>query len=54
MLTEIFCRKVNELGERNGLRPEEQDRIITVFRQAMANSYMDEQQIYLKLDGGNK
>jgi len=51
LLTQLFCQQVRELGEKNGLSAEEQERIILVFRQAMANSFMDEQQIYLKLSG---
>lgn len=51
LLSELFCQQVRELGERNGLSAEEQERIISVFRQAMANSFMDEHQIYLKLGG---
>ncbi len=51
LLTELFCQEVKELGGQNGLSAEEQERIITVFRQAMSNSFMDDQQIYLKLSG---
>ncbi len=51
LITELFCREVRELGERNSLSAEEQERIITVFRHAMASSFMDDQQIYLKLTG---
>ncbi|MGE0086591.1 MAG: hypothetical protein AB7S75_19465 [Desulfococcaceae bacterium] len=51
LLTELFCQQVRELGEQKGLSAEEQERIITVFRQAMATSFMDDQQIYLKLSG---
>ncbi|MEE4355014.1 MAG: hypothetical protein V2I97_00990 [Desulfococcaceae bacterium] len=52
LFSEIFCQKVKEMGEGEGLSSEEQERIIKVFRQAMANSYMDEHQIYRKLSSG--
>ncbi|MEZ4529251.1 MAG: hypothetical protein R2941_25355 [Desulfobacterales bacterium] len=51
ILIELFCQQVMELGERNDLSAQERERIVTVFRQAMANSFMDDQQIYLKLSG---
>ena len=49
LLSELFSQQVRELGEKNGLSAGEQERIISVFRQAMANSFMDEHQIYLKI-----
>jgi hypothetical protein len=51
LLLNLFCEKLNELAEKEGLTPAENERIKTVFRQAMANPYMNEQHIHSGLTG---
>ncbi|GBC59800.1 hypothetical protein DENIS_0741 [Desulfonema ishimotonii] len=51
LLSELFCSRVEELGDEKGLTAHEKERIIKVFQQALANPFMDEQQIYAKLTG---
>jgi hypothetical protein len=48
-LTELFCRRVRELGQEAGLTEAEIERIIAVYKLARANTYMDERRIWPKL-----
>jgi hypothetical protein len=51
LLLELFDKRLKGLAAQHGLTAEETDRIRRVFRQALANPYMDERQIYPKLTG---
>lgn len=51
LLFDLFDRQVDRLSGEKKLTQEETLRIKQVFKNAMANSFMDERQIYLKLTG---
>ncbi|QTA79763.1 Uncharacterized protein dnl_20410 [Desulfonema limicola] len=51
LLFDLYCQHVDEKSKEKGLSQEETQRIKQVFKNAMANSFMDERQIYLKLTG---
>ena len=51
LLMELYHQHVEALAAEKGLTHEEKERILAVFQRAMANSFMDERQIYLKLTG---
>ncbi len=50
-LFDLFCSRMEALAAEKGLTTEEKDRIVDVFRKALANPYLDDQQIYRKLTG---
>jgi len=49
MLVELFDMHLQALATENRLTESEQARIAAVFRQALANPFMDEDKIYQKL-----
>ncbi len=51
LLTETFFIKLEETALKKNLTDQEKERIIMVFKKALANPYMNENQIYPKLTG---
>ena len=51
LLMDLYHQRLQELAAEKGLRYDEKERILAVFQRAMANTFMDENQIYAKLTG---
>lgn len=51
LLSELFCRKIEELAIEKHLTDAEKDRIIRVFKEAMTNRFMDAHQIFRHIAG---
>ncbi|RLC03664.1 MAG: hypothetical protein DRI57_28910 [Deltaproteobacteria bacterium] len=51
LLSELFCRKIEELAIEKHLSGAEKERIIRAFKEAMANRFMDAHQICRCLAG---
>ncbi len=49
LLINLFCRRVEEISAEKRLTDAEKERIIQVFRKALADPFMDEHQIYPQL-----
>ena len=49
LLFDLYCQHVDLISKEKRLSQEEVKRIKQVFKNAMANTFMDERQIYLKL-----
>jgi len=51
LLSELFTIRLKTLAAEHRLTTAETDRILAVFRQAVANPFMTEEHIYRKLSG---
>ncbi|EPR33281.1 hypothetical protein dsmv_0820 [Desulfococcus multivorans DSM 2059] len=51
LLSDLFTARLETLAAEHGLTTAETERILAVFRQALANPFMTEEHIYRKLSG---